>query len=641
MSYTSAAAVFDDRVRWSAALLGELLYEARTSGWVEGTSTPPPASSTAARTLIRERLAATLIDVTVLPIEWLRIRLHLDEPQCDGLWLLICVELDFSLARVAQLFGSADCPDVNVHVWQRLVAISDSGVERLRRLGLIETSSDERVPRHRRRVRAADRVLELVRGELRLDPAVAHFAELVLPVIGDSTLSLPESSAFLIALGVEGAGRATLLRAAINATGRGTLEVRVAELSRDAERCRAELGAVAREARLFGVVPMLRELPVQAGDVTSAIERELLQSFDELVVATASASPVWTIRRPVVVENARSLTTTERAQIWRSVLDADADIISAVSERYAITPGAIVATARNTRARCGASGDPITTSDIHTGLRAHLGQRLGTLAKLVEWQQRWDDLVLPAAQIEQVEELCARVRFRRDVLETQGFGKKTAKGNGIVALLSGDPGTGKTMVAGLIANELGLDLYQVDLSVVVSKYIGETEKGLARLFDAAESGHIILLFDEADALFAKRSEVTSSNDRYANLETNYLLQRLEAFGGITLLTTNHETALDDAFRRRIAVHVKFPLPDESERAELWRAMIPEEARVEEMLDVRALARDYDMSGGHIKNAVIRAAFLAAARGVSIDDTHLRAAAHAEFEAMGRISSESL
>jgi len=237
-----------------------------------------------------------------------------------------------------------------------------------------------------------------------------------------------------------------------------------------------------------------------------------------------------------------------------------------------------------------------------------------------------------------VEELAARVRFRRDVLETQGFGAKTAKGHGVVALLSGEPGTGKTMVAGLIAAELGLDLYQVDLSNVVSKYIGETEKGLARLFDAAESGHIVLLFDEADALFAKRSEVKSSNDRYANLETNYLLQRLEAFAGITLLTTNHDTALDDAFRRRIAVHIKFPMPEETEREELWKVMIPARARVEARIDLRSLAHDYDMSGGHIKNAVMRAVYLAAAHGVPISIAHLRSAAQAEFDAMGRIST---
>ena len=269
-------------------------------------------------------------------------------------------------------------------------------------------------------------------------------------------------------------------------------------------------------------------------------------------------------------------------------------------------------------------------------MRDHLGQRLGKLARRIEWKQTWDDLVLPDAQREQVDELIARVRHRREVLEGQGFGDKVAKGHGLVALLSGEPGTGKTMVAGLVASALGLDLYQVDLSVVVSKYIGETEKGLARLFDAAESGHVVLLFDEADALFAKRSEVRSSNDRYANLETNYLLQRLEAFGGISILTTNNEAALDDAFRRRIAVHIKFPMPEEDERARLWRAMFPAKAAVERDLDVRKLAHDFEMSGGHIKNAVLRAAYLAAVANGVITMAHLRRAARIEYEAMGRI-----
>jgi predicted nucleic acid-binding protein len=259
---------------------------------------------------------------------------------------------------------------------------------------------------------------------------------------------------------------------------------------------------------------------------------------------------------------------------------------------------------------------------------------------LIEWKQAWGDLVLPETQREQVDELIARVRHRREVLEVQGFGDKTTKGHGQIALLSGEPGTGKTMLAGLIAAELGLDLYQVDLSNVVSRYIGETEKGLAKLFDAAESGHIVLLFDEADALFARRSEVKSANDRCANLETNYLLQRLESFAGISILTTNHDAALDDAFRRRLACHIKFPLPDEAERAKLWQALIPRQARIARDINVGRLARDFDMSGGHIKNAVMRAAYLAAARDVPISMEHLRKAAHAEYEAMGRILNSS-
>jgi SpoVK/Ycf46/Vps4 family AAA+-type ATPase len=197
------------------------------------------------------------------------------------------------------------------------------------------------------------------------------------------------------------------------------------------------------------------------------------------------------------------------------------------------------------------------------------------------------------------------------------------------------------MIAGLLARELGLDLYQVDLSRIVSKYIGETEKQLAALFDAAECGHAVLLFDEADSLFAKRTEVKSSNDRYANLEVNYLLQRMESFGGISILTTNHETSIDPAFMRRLAFHIRVPMPDDKHRALIWRAMMPNRAERAADLDFDGLAGGFAMSGGYIKNAALRAAFLAADDGQQITNGHLWRAARAEYEAMGKVAFQPL
>ena len=216
--------------------------------------------------------------------------------------------------------------------------------------------------------------------------------------------------------------------------------------------------------------------------------------------------------------------------------------------------------------------------------------------------------------------------------------RKVAKGLGLSALFSGPPGTGKTMVAGLIADELGLDLYQIDLSRIVSKYVGETEKNLAQLFDAAEAGHAILLFDEADSLFARRTEVKSSVDRYANLEVNYLLQRMEQFAGITILTTNNDTAIDEAFRRRLSFRVDFPMPEADERQRLWQAMVPAEAALGPDIDWSRLAHKFVMSGGYIRNAVLRAAFLAAEDGGAITMGHLSRAAHLEYAAMGKVMS---
>ena len=222
------------------------------------------------------------------------------------------------------------------------------------------------------------------------------------------------------------------------------------------------------------------------------------------------------------------------------------------------------------------------------------------------------------------------------------MGEALATSRGITALFQGQPGTGKTLVAGVIARELGLDLYQVDLSKVMSKWIGETEQNLARVFDAAEQGQVLILFDEADALFGQRTEVRTSTDRYANLEINYLLQRLDTFEGIAVLTTNHGTAIDPAFRRRLTCCITLPLPDVESRERLWRAHLPERLPVSGELDLHDLARRYEMSGGYIRNAALRAAFLAAQEQTPLSQFHLERAIRAEFRDGGKQArSESL
>jgi SpoVK/Ycf46/Vps4 family AAA+-type ATPase len=213
-----------------------------------------------------------------------------------------------------------------------------------------------------------------------------------------------------------------------------------------------------------------------------------------------------------------------------------------------------------------------------------------------------------------------------------------ATSRGLTALFQGPPGTGKTLVAGVIARELGLDLYQVDLSKVMSKWIGETERNLATIFDAAEDGQAILLFDEADSLFARRTEVRSSNDRYANLEVNYLLQRLDAFEGIAILTTNSGGTIDPAFKRRLSFQLSFPFPDEETRAELWRAHLPRELPRAGELTFDALARKYQLSGGYIRNACLRAAFLAAQEETPLHQHHLERAVALEFAELGKLST---
>jgi hypothetical protein len=253
--------------------------------------------------------------------------------------------------------------------------------------------------------------------------------------------------------------------------------------------------------------------------------------------------------------------------------------------------------------------------------RARSRNRFGGLAQVVEPRAGWDDLVLPANQLEQLHSLVAAVRHHVTVLDDWGFAERSARGLGTTALFAGPSGTGKTMAAEVIARDLGLDLVVVDLSQVVSKYIGETEKNLRRMFDAAEDGAAVLLFDEADTLFGKRTEVRDSHDRYANLEVGYLLQRMEAFRGLAILTTNAKSALDQAFLRRLRAIVSFPYPDLSARETLWRNAFPARTPVVG-LDPRRLAA-VDLPGGGIAAAALTAAYLGADAGsVSLDDVAL-------------------
>lgn len=261
--------------------------------------------------------------------------------------------------------------------------------------------------------------------------------------------------------------------------------------------------------------------------------------------------------------------------------------------------------------------------------RLHARTQLDALAQRIEPAATWEDLVLPEQQRSTLREIVAQKRHQTLVYDQWGFGKKGSRGLGISVLFTGSSGTGKTLSAEVLAMELGLDLYRVDLSQLVSKYIGETEKNLRRVFDAADQGGVILLFDEADALFGKRSEVKDSHDRYANIEVSYLLQRMEAYQGISILTSNMRAALDTAFLRRLRFVVAFPFPDLAQRTEIWRRVFPIELPRDESIDPVRLAR-LNLAGGHIRNIALGAAFLAAAESRPLSMRHIVQAARCEY-----------
>lgn len=271
--------------------------------------------------------------------------------------------------------------------------------------------------------------------------------------------------------------------------------------------------------------------------------------------------------------------------------------------------------------------------------RDYSNPRLSNLARKVEPRYEWGDIILPPNQLMILKELVATIRQRPKVLQEWGLGKKLTASDGVTVLFSGPPGTGKTMAAEVIAKELWLDLYKIDLASVVSKYIGETEKNLERIFSEAANSNAILFFDEADAIFGKRSEVKDAHDRYANIEVSYLLQRMEAYDGVTILATNLRANLDEAFARRLQFAVDFPFPDIADRTHIWQTLFPNDAPAEEGLDFVILAERFELAGGNIRNILVAAAYLAANENESIGMTHLMHAAKRELQKMGRLVGE--
>ncbi|ACY17742.1 AAA family ATPase [Haliangium ochraceum] len=349
---------------------------------------------------------------------------------------------------------------------------------------------------------------------------------------------------------------------------------------------------------------------------------------------------------------AASLATRQRA--WERALGSLSDVTEAnasgnanrarplgreaedLAARYVIGPGTIGHVVREARAFARATDQGVQRSHIEEAVNRRLTLRLGSLGNRVTRRARIEEMVLPGDVIESLSDMIAMVRERAQILERWGYGRHLGLSRGVSGLFSGESGTGKTMAASVISSALGIDLFRVDLSSVTSKWVGETEKHLARIFDEAQHANAMLLFDEADSLFGKRTELRSAQDRYANLEVNYVLQRMESFDGVSILTTNFESAIDPAFLRRLNFRVRFPNPEVEERIELWRRLLPPETGLGDNVDFQPLAQRFVMTGGHIRNAIVRAAVIAAREGREMLEKDLYTGAHHEYTELGKV-----
>ena len=451
-------------------------------------------------------------------------------------------------------------------------------------------------------------------------------------------LSTPRSPAepIRIALrGRRGSGRHSLIATLAAKVGRRVAAIDATRLARQPELFASELALELSRAQLRRAVPVVSGLEVIAADDAERRERieQVLRTHPGPVVLRVAPETTTLPLAPGYVSfTIPAMSEAERVDAWRTSLEragVTCDDVEALAQKFRIGPGTI-----EQIVQASAQGH----GGLETLARQHLAARLSHVATHITRLAEWEQVALPDDLRDSLKELVGRVRHRRTVYDRWGYDAKMTTSRGLSALFYGPPGTGKSMIAGLIARELGLDLYRVDLARVTSKWLGETEKNLAEVFDAAEAGQAVILFDEADSLFAKRTEVRSSNDRYANLEVNYLLQRLDSFEGICILTTNLDGSIDPAFKRRMSLRLQFPFPDEETRVRLWAAHVPAEAPVAGDLDFAELARRFPLSGGYIRNSALRAAFLAAQEARPLSQEHLVRAVQLEYREIGKLAT---
>lgn len=544
------------------------------------------------------------------------------------------------------------------------------------RYGLIEYSDDKATGLLARNLKLNEGVIAYLLGQNNLDLRVRDFAQFVnYNSVFDDLLNTPEitrESERLLQLAEEDSNFVCLL-SGLDETLKFNLATSVCEkLNRPI--IKFDVSLVINNQKITALLPILnRELSLfQAALYCVSYEsllkeeaavQEVKRQVDQFLSEVKELCFISTTNGLVPLTAGRDRYEffvelplpgySERQRLWESQLKQQLGVYSVagldlevLSSRFRLNSGQIinaVATACN-MARW--RGDEMPTlADLEAACRQHSNQKLSTLARKITPKYKWDDIVLPADQFRMLREIYAQVSHRTLVYEKWGFDRKLSMGKGLNVIFAGPSGTGKTMSAEIIAHELGMDLYKIDLSNVVSKYIGETEKNLEKIFNEARESNGILFFDEADSIFGKRSEVKDAHDRYANIETGYLLQKMEEYDGIVVLATNLRKNLDDAFVRRMHFVIEYPFPEEIDRLEIWRKAFPREVPISDSVDLNFMARQFKLAGGNIKNIALASAFLAAddvdgKTELKVEMEHVVRATRREYQKMGKLITEA-
>ncbi|MDC7122588.1 ATP-binding protein [Cellulomonas fimi] len=587
----------------------------------------------------------------VLRLRTLTRAFALDPLDVELLLVALACEVD---VRFEQLFGYLN-DDVTRRRPSAAVALALCGVplasaagrHRLQhgpllRGGLLEVEEPDR-PLPGRPLRVPDRVVGHLLGDDAPDPALAPV------LVDDEDVPWGDPGRLVAALRAgtplvylreppTGSGRVLAVRA-LQAAGRGALVVDGGAVASVPEP-EAVARTAAREALLTGAgLVVVGTDPLTAQPRAS---RALLAAAPVLVVGRTTWDPAWSEWPPLLLDVPPS-TVAERTTLWQRSLgrspDADTVDTARTTAPYLLRPEQVTRAARAARQQATLDGG-LTAEHVRVGARAENGTALERLARRIEPAVGWQDLVLPPDVLGSLQEVATRARFREQVLGDWRMRPGGGRGHGVAALFAGDSGTGKTMSAEVVAHELGLDLYVVDLATVVDKYIGETEKNLERIFAGAAGVNAVLLFDEADAVFGRRSEVKDAHDRYANIESAYLLQRMETFDGLAILATNLRANIDDAFIRRLDVVVDFPVPDAGQRVALWDRSLGTRVPRDPDVDLTFCADAFELAGGAIRSAAVTAAYLAAQDGGTVAMRHVVAAVYREYRKLGRLTLPS-